>query len=260
IGASRFCAIVSDNDASINKGRVITTRKYSQILDFADACHNLHNACRDICNIPAFQPIILDLREILAFMSLSTYSQDWYDAAREDLKISRGLQSVGETRFGTIYWSLDSVLRGIDAFVSIVRNPNIGLDSEFQVLRRHFLDDEDVFKLRRDLTRLGAVLMPFARAIQCLESKDTTPADVYLYWLAVVAQLKDLIAKDDAAAQSKSKYVTTVKELIRGIANFRFTQLIQSAQSSDVYFTAFVLDPGVSGLVINNGITALCGT
>ncbi|KAJ7720009.1 hypothetical protein B0H16DRAFT_1700044 [Mycena metata] len=168
-------------------------------------------------------------------MSLSSYSQDWYDAAREDLKISRGLQSVGETRFGTIYWSLDSVLRGIDAFV----------------LRRHFLDDEDVFKLRRDLIRLGAVLMPFARAIQCLESKDTTPADVYLYWLAaVVAQLKDLIAKDDAAAQSKSKYVTTVKELIRGIANFRFTQLIQSAQSSDVYFTAFVLDPDNRGATI----------
>ncbi|KAJ7712808.1 ribonuclease H-like domain-containing protein [Mycena metata] len=197
-----------------------------------------------------FMKIILDLREILAFMSLSSYSQDWYDAAREDLKISRGLQSVGETRFGTIYWSLDSVLRGIDAFVSIVRNPNIGLDSEVIHALLHFLDDEDVFKLRRDLTRLGAVLMPFARAIQCLESKDTTPADVYLYWLAVVAQLKDLIAKDDAAAQSKSKYVTTVKELIRGIANFRFTQLIQSAQSSDVYFTAFVLDPDNRGATI----------
>ena len=101
-----------------------------------------------------------------------------------------------------------------------------------QVLRKHFLDDDDVFKFKRDLTRLGAVLMPFARAIQCLESKDTTPADVYLYWLAVVAQLNDLINKDDTAG-AKSKYAKTVKELIRSIANFRFTQL------------TFVLAPGV---------------
>jgi hypothetical protein len=63
-------------------------------------------------------------------MSLSSYSQDWFDIAREELGISRGLESVGETRFGTIYWSLDSVLRGIPAFVSIVRNPDAGIDSE----------------------------------------------------------------------------------------------------------------------------------
>jgi hypothetical protein len=103
--------------------------------------------------------------------------------------------------------------------------------------------NDDTFKFKRDLTRLGAVLMPFARAIQCLEAKDTTPADVYLYWLAVVAQLNDLIRKDDNAAP-KSKYATTVKELI---ANHRFTQLIENEQSSNVYFTAFVLDPGGGG-------------
>ncbi|KAJ7746234.1 hypothetical protein B0H14DRAFT_3605957 [Mycena olivaceomarginata] len=177
--------------------------------------------------------IIAELRELLATMSLSTYSQDWFDLARKELNISRGLESVGETRFATIYWSLDSTLRGIPAFV----------------LQRHFSDDEDVFNFKRDLTRLGAVLMPFARAIQCLESKDTTPADLYLYWLAVVAQLNDLITKDDNAGP-KSKYETTVKKLIRSIANFRFTQLIEDEQSSNVYFTAFVLDPDNRGASI----------
>ncbi|KAJ7513225.1 ribonuclease H-like domain-containing protein [Mycena galericulata] len=231
IGPSRFCAVASDNASPPRK----------------DACHNLHNACKDICNIPVFQPIIADLRELLAFMSLSSYSKDWFDLARKDFGISRGLQSVGETRFGTIYWSLDSVLRGIPAFVSIVRNPSLGINSE--VLRQHFLDDDDVFKFRRDLTRLGAVLMPFARAIQCLESKDTTPADVYLYWLAVVAQLHDLITKDDNAG-IKSKYTTRVKELIRGIANYRFSQLIEDERASNVYLTAFVLDPDNRGASI----------
>ncbi|KAJ7450604.1 ribonuclease H-like domain-containing protein [Mycena latifolia] len=191
--------------------------------------------------------IIAELKELLAFMSLSSYSQDWFDDARVELGISRGLQSIGETRFATIYWSLDSVLRGIPAFTRIVRAREYGIDSE--ILQKHFLDDDDTFKLKRDLTRLGAVLMPFARAIQCLEAKDTTPADVYLYWLAIVAQLNDLITKDDKTGD-KSKYATVVKELIRSIANFRFSQLIENESSSNVYFTAFVLDPDNRGAPI----------
>ncbi|KAJ7784003.1 hypothetical protein DFH07DRAFT_997515, partial [Mycena maculata] len=210
-------------------------------------CVDLDDVSRSGHLFTDFMQVIGHLRELLAFMSLSSYSQDWFDIARAEQGISRGLQSVGETRFASIYWSLDSVLNGIPAFVSIVRNPELGIDS--QVLTKHFMDDEDVFKFRRDLTRLGAVLMPFAWAIQCLESKETTPADVYLYWLAVVAQLHDLITKDDNAGP-KSRYATTVKELIRRIANFRFSQLIEDERSSNAYLTAFVLDPDNRGASI----------
>lgn len=69
-------------------------------------------------------------------MSLSTYTLDWFDVARAELKISRGLESVGDTRFSTIYWSLDSVLRGIPAFTSIVRNPKLGIDSEVMIINK----------------------------------------------------------------------------------------------------------------------------
>ncbi|KAJ6523656.1 hypothetical protein DFH09DRAFT_1250899 [Mycena vulgaris] len=154
--------------------------------------------------------IITEIKELLGFMSLSSYSQDWFDEARKELSISCGLQSI---------------------------------------LQKHFLDDDDIFKFKRDLTRLGAVLMPFARAIQCLESKDTNPADVYLYWLAIIAQLNGLISKDDNAG-TKSKYAKTVKELIRSISNFRFSQLIEEERASNVYFTVFVLDPDNWGAII----------
>jgi hypothetical protein len=80
--------------------------------------------------------------------------------------------------------------------------------------------------------------MPLARAIQCLQSKDTTPADVYLYWLAVVAQLNDLIRRDNKPTPSKkSKYEETLKDLIRQIANYRFSQLIEDERASNVYFS-----------------------
>lgn len=69
------------------------------------------------------------MRELLAFMSLSSYTLDWFDVAHKELHIQRGLQSVGETRFSTIYWSLDSVVQGVPAFTKIVRNADLGIDN-----------------------------------------------------------------------------------------------------------------------------------
>ncbi|KAI9458443.1 hypothetical protein F5148DRAFT_971004, partial [Russula earlei] len=79
--------------------------------------------------------------------------------------------------------------------------------------------------LQRDLKQLGAVLMPFACAIQCLEAKDTNPADMYTYWLAIVAHLQDLLTKDDSLKE-KLKYAIELKEKICAIANSWFAQLI----------------------------------
>lgn len=89
--------------------------------------------------------------------------------------------------------------------------------------------------------------MPFARAIQCLESKETTAADVYLYWLAVVAQLKDLMSRQT------SKLSNTITESIRKIVNYRFNQLINNERASNVYLVAFALDPDHrDAAVLNN--------
>ena len=113
------------------------------------------------------------------------------------------------------------------------------IDSK-KVIIKIFNEDETSFEFQRDLKRLGAVLMPFARAIQCLEAKDTNPADVYTYWLAIVAHLHDLIKKDS----NKCKYTKEFKERIRQIANYRFSELIESKHASNIYLTAFILDPG----------------
>ena len=63
-------------------------------------------------------------------MALSSYTLDYFDLAREKLHITRGLQSIGETRFGTIYWSLDSVLGGTKAFIDVVQDTSLGIDSK----------------------------------------------------------------------------------------------------------------------------------
>ena len=116
-----------------------------------------------------------------------------------------------------------------------------------------FDDDEDVFTFQRDLNWLGAILMLFANAIQCLEAEDTNPADVYTYWLAIVAHLQDLMMKDDAFKE-KSKYYIELKEKICVIANYWFSQLIENEQASNVYLTAFVLDPGMISMLFSIGV------
>jgi hypothetical protein len=95
------------------------------------------------------------------------------------------------------------------------------------MLHTLFDDDEDVFTFQRDLKWLGAILMPFAHAIQCLEAKDTNPVDVYTYWLAIVAHLQDLLTKDNGLKE-KSKYSIELKEKICAIANHWFSQLIEN--------------------------------
>lgn len=79
--------------------------------------------------------IITQMRDVLAFMSLSSYTLAYFDEAREDLHIERGLISIGETRFGSIYWSLNSVLDGMPAFKHIMReHSTIGIESEVRIL------------------------------------------------------------------------------------------------------------------------------
>ena len=90
-------------------------------------CHNLHNACKNLCNMEAFKLVssvsqlfksdfililwvITKLHELLAFMSLFTFTFDHFDKAQKDCKITWGLQSVGEIQFVLIYWSLQQAI------------------------------------------------------------------------------------------------------------------------------------------------------
>ncbi|KAF8981148.1 hypothetical protein BDQ17DRAFT_1394259 [Cyathus striatus] len=192
-------------------------------LDLDDASHLSQTADYIIGTIS-------QLHDLLTFMSLSTYTYDHYKAACSDLGITHGFQWIGKTRFATIFWSVDSMLKGIDALKQIARNTSLGIESE--IIHSVFDDDDITYNFQWDLKLLHAVLAP---------SSQTTPADVYVFWLAVVAQLQDIIVKDDLL--KSQKYSRSVKSKIRQIVNYRFSQLIENENAGNVYLTAFVLDP-----------------
>jgi hypothetical protein len=69
--------------------------------------------------------VIATVRGIIAFMNKSTYAQEHFDYQRRRLGIGRGLETIGETRFGMIFWSGKSVLRGLPAFKAIMSDETL---------------------------------------------------------------------------------------------------------------------------------------
>jgi len=79
------------------------------------------------------------------------------------------------------------------------------------------------------------VLGLFVKAIQCLESPETNPADVYLYWLAVDSQLVYLFSHNQVGLSAETM------EDIRAITNRHFDQMINKSPNN-VYIMAFFLN------------------
>ena len=101
-----------------------------------------------------------------------------------------------------------------------------------------------------DLAKLAAVFGHYARAIQCLESPHTTCSDVYLYWLAIVSQMSQLLKGNTVELEDETK------ARIREITNMRFNQMINKAPN-DPYITAFYLHPGMYPNMPQSPIVAL---
>lgn len=88
---------------------------------------------------------------------------------------------------------------------------------------------------RMQLQRLIKVLTPFAKTIACLESSQSNPADVYLFWLAILSSLKHILE------DKSSGFTTSEAGQIRAIANARFREVLQEGPD-DCYISAFYLD------------------
>lgn len=83
------------------------------------------------------------------------------------------------------------------------------------------------------------IIGPLARSLWSLESIHSNASDVFVHWLAIAAQLKDIFSKDSVAELS---IPDTVVKSITQIFNARWQAFIDESPS-DIYFMAFYLDP-----------------
>ena len=90
-------------------------------------------------------------------------------------------------------------------------------------------------RFEMELTQFISVGNPLARAIECLEATSANPADVYLYWLAILGGVKDALEScylpDEVCGQ------------IRGIINSRWKEFFVDGPTN-AHLSAFYLNPG----------------
>ncbi|KAI0308814.1 ribonuclease H-like domain-containing protein, partial [Amylostereum chailletii] len=216
IGLWRVSRVASDNTGNTRSAHRKICEKYSHIHNAQDSCHELSLTHKDICALPEFKEIIDLVRVILKFMSQSTLAAQPFEEARKRLKIGRGLETIGATRFGTLSWASDSVRRCLRAFRLIIQ------------------EDPDL-DIAMNLTTLLTVILPFARAIRCLESSHGTAADVLIFWAACIAQLSRHFKSTSCRLSEDTK------ASIRYIVNRRFNGMINKAHH-DIYVVAVYLD------------------
>ncbi len=92
-----------------------------------------------------------------------------------------------------------------------------------------------------DLLRYMSVTEPIARSIECLEATDTNVADVYLFWLAIAATMRDLFDRSDRG-ECDTSIPNALAMKVTAIINRRYKEFIDESPS-DIYFSGFFLDP-----------------
>ena len=119
--------------------------------------------------------------------------------------------------------------------------------------------DRDLQRKTQDrLEQLVAVLEPIARAVKCLESSHSTPADVYLFWLAILATLEELFEKNDDPVVGVRLLQSVIND-IRNIVNMRWRESTEdgnkgNANGGAVYVSALFLNARKLSLVHSSTI------
>lgn len=192
---------------------------------------------------------IKTIRRTIKYFKHSKPAKELLRALREELRLGPGLESIGKTRFSTLLWSALSLLRCLSAVRQLATSRKIEIpvsrcslflfesrsSTLSQKYNQSFLDNtQATLQFQIHLTQFVSVGEGIARAIECLEANATNPADVYLYWLAVVAKMKQTLETaclpDEVCSQ------------IRGIMVVRWREFFIYGPTN-THLSAFYLNP-----------------
>ncbi|TDL14241.1 hypothetical protein BD410DRAFT_734381 [Rickenella mellea] len=232
VGRERFAGVCSDSTGNTKGCRRELCRLVPTLINLPDPAHHTNLAVKDICALEFFKSVIADVRATIKAFKQSDKSSKALTDAKKGTSTGRGLESIGKTRFATICHSAESVRRNSDLIRDCIESGAISIKTD-KIFARNSTSST-MFALR--LNQLIDVTMPLAQAIKCLESSHSTAANVYLFWLAITSALKDVLSNPDSGLPDD------VKSDIRGIINYRFSELLEDGPTS-VHLAAFYLDP-----------------
>ncbi|KAF8596788.1 hypothetical protein BDV93DRAFT_396797, partial [Ceratobasidium sp. AG-I] len=232
IGLEKVAAVVSDDTNVTKKARRDLTAVHPFVLNLADPLHKLNLCVQDICGDPMWLECLEVLWPLLTHFKHSTSSTNVLKEMQKELKEGKGLQSIGKTRFATLYYAAKSVYENLQGlYLAYKRNR----------LAHHLCTVFDkrsypamLFKM--NLKQLISVLEPIARAIKCLESTQSTLVDIFVFWQAVLGRILELFL------HSNSGFSNAEQTQIRRAIIHHYNETIHDAPTN-AYLTAFFLDP-----------------
>ncbi|KAF7311298.1 DUF659 domain-containing protein [Mycena kentingensis (nom. inval.)] len=254
IGPLLFAAIISDHAGNVRLAREIIVQQYPTILSLQDPPHLLSNLMKDICKLDWFELPIEQMRTTITHYSSSTYAGTHLKALRVILGVSKGLEVVGKTRFGTMYWSGYALLRNLPAIHELVRVGIVRTDGSEEQSKLSFLRKTPQYHTFKNLLeQLVTVLEPIARATQCLESSLTTVGDVFKFVVAIKAVHDELFAEN--THDIPSNVIAEIRQLVDTphAGNYwaaRPSTLQASSSTLVQYVTSKILRTGPEATVI----------
>ncbi|KIK76299.1 hypothetical protein PAXRUDRAFT_18314 [Paxillus rubicundulus Ve08.2h10] len=157
-----------------------------------------------------------------------------FDHKQHLLGIGHGLEAIGDTHFGTLYWAGRSIQHGLPAFQAIIEQGSLGIS--ISSLNKLFTEGHSKLTFEFEFSKLLSAIGPWEKALKCLESAHIMADTIYFYWLVIMAQLEEDLKKNSYGMQ-----VSTIED-IWAIANSQFNSMIEDA-SNDTYVVAFFLNP-----------------
>ncbi|KAJ3919319.1 ribonuclease H-like domain-containing protein [Lentinula edodes] len=249
IGRGHVSGMCCDSTGNTFKGRTETNKEVPTVMGLGDACHHLHNTTKDITNLEEFKPVISVLRSTIKHFSHSNYGARELRKACADNGITEGLVKIGRTRFATHYSAAVSLDRCFPQIQSLLVDKVI--QPKKKDFAKIFIGQRSSMEFRLALVQYIKIIDPLARALWSLEAAQTNAADVYLFWLAIAAELKELFSLGES--------VTGIDDALAGkvirIFNARYKAFIDNTPY-DPYFTSFYLDPRF----VNSDVLKVSGT
>lgn len=238
-----FSGVCSDSTGNTLKARELTENLFITIIPFGDGCHHASNTGKDLCALEYWTVTIDKLRSTITFFHHSSFAKQHLTSQRLKMGITHGPISISNTRFMTIFWAAEALFLCLPAIKELIQNDvlDTGKKSGIAWMKNRLA----VREFEEKLLQLKTVLEPLARAVKCLESLHSTPADVYLFWLAIMATYSHLFKTNSAHLGLPDDVITSIK----AIMNFRFEQMI-GTPSKHVYLATFFLDFRTSSPII----------
>ncbi|KAK0477282.1 ribonuclease H-like domain-containing protein [Armillaria novae-zelandiae] len=231
IGEDNFSGLCSDSTGNTKKGKSLAKDILVAILTLPDCCHHLHNTIKEISNLPEFQKL---------------------EQRRLEEDVTQGLIKIGKTRFATHYSACISLERCFPFIRDLIVDQVIKIKNK-EVMTA-FTGQRANLEFQLALKQYSTIIGPLARSLWALEAAQTNAADVYMFWLAIAAELRDLFScPEDTGIEPE-----LAKKIIH-IFLRRHKEFIDESPD-DIYFIAAYLDPRyVNSDILNKPILVMSG-